>query len=707
MRTTLIGLANIKRNIESLFCCHLSNTYTEGLDGLIKLVGKNKSIQEVCGTYDNLKIICSMWSMAEIRDKLSISNTTTLLYIEMVKWLYVSSSYGSCHYVIYPDFEDVFYEENMQFLQKLAFMSLKKTKSEISLDFIYELAGDIDISDILNCGILKTKTVDRDELNTTCCFIHEIFREFFAACYIKNKLISSNVSKVENAFSVIRQYKNDPAYIQVIKFLSGLVSFDVRSVAVSRFWEALLYGEWNGDREDKNKQITLLIDLLSQSSLKDGKADSRVPRNIMLYVDFEISNDIMKFCDVIYSSGYYHNIGGAKATESIIKLLKNDDVISIITGARLLAQCTVASKSKALSEYMRLVSHHNGFVVNAVIDGIITIGCEESILAIKHCMITRSFDHQLVQRCVNILENFGLDRSRLASEFMLLNEDDVVPIWDNSFRVRSPGVKVVTSEDVIKISKDDFLYAFKMFELLKQMATDNCEFLRAEAAASLVDVAKRDYSFVNRTIVTLVLLTTDRSEHVRSVSTKALTDIIDIAVDLVKKDPTLIYSIFTEPVLRCCNAKAVKALDDVREDLMKYLHVAVDEYLVLRTVELLLLLRNGNTSNTIEDIAKYLTYTNTSEKVSLEDISEILQVVSSGGMEERLYSHHQNLSNVIGRSFKRCVEECNDGVIDSLKTLKHVHDTSATIVNMYRHYDQETHCCGMDVVYNDAELQNF
>ena len=138
-------------------------------------------------------------------------------------------------------------------------------------------------------------------------FIHQSFQEFLTAQYLAKKLILNE--KRENIANFIAQHRNEPYYLNTLKFMAGIFSTAMRTAKDEKveegflaFWDAIMCNPDGILEFGEEMKITLLIHLLTQTT-KEEKRRPNMEIAVRL-IDSVVLRDLPKWSFQLRESDY-------------------------------------------------------------------------------------------------------------------------------------------------------------------------------------------------------------------------------------------------------------------------------------------------------------------------------------------------------------------------------------------------------------------
>lgn len=152
---------------------------------------------------------------------------------------------------------------------------------------------------------------DNNILDHNYEFVHPSFQEYFAAGYLKDKLMSDTCEHSSMVANYIAENRYDSNIFLMLKFLTGLVAREKGGNAqrlINRFWDALVCNVDGILEFGVNKKITLLMQLLNEAKIS-GIYMVPTPhlRQIRVLINDVVLKDLSGWGKTLRSTGYISN----------------------------------------------------------------------------------------------------------------------------------------------------------------------------------------------------------------------------------------------------------------------------------------------------------------------------------------------------------------------------------------------------------------
>lgn len=304
---------------------------------LLDLLEKNSNVRELAATPLNIALLCLISSDEhQAIDRFTHNFNLGMLYKEVIIWLgkrYITKIDPTKVIDVNTDpqalLDSEMFKSSEVFkaLKTIAYDGFINNKLVLEGRFIASraTASRLNIVNVNKFGLLRVDNVGKakdpnDLLNRNHAFIHLSFQEYLTAHYLVDQLLLPvDDPRSRNAAEFIANHRNEPRYLNILKFAAGLIANQEDELAVRKFWEAILCNI-NGIIETGiDNKVTLLMHLLEQSKI-DGELDSRIPylEKIKELIDVVVGIDVTKFHDHIIQSGY----ASPKIMEAILAILE-------------------------------------------------------------------------------------------------------------------------------------------------------------------------------------------------------------------------------------------------------------------------------------------------------------------------------------------------------------------------------------------------
>ncbi|MCT4635268.1 MAG: NACHT domain-containing protein [Rickettsiales bacterium] len=290
---------------------------------LLDLLERNSNVRELAATPLNIALLCLISSDEhQAIDRFTHNFNLGMLYKEVIIWLgkrYITKTDPKIVIDVNTDPQAVLDSEMFKSfevfkaLKTIAYDSFIDNKSVFEGRFIAKraTAARLNIVDVNKFGLLRVDNVGKakdpnDLFNRDHAFIHLSFQEYLTAHHLVDQLLLPvDDLRSRNAAEFIANHRNEPRYLNILKFAVGLIANQEDELAVRKFWEAILCNIDGVIEIGIDNKITLLMYLLEQSKI-DGEIDSRIPylEKIKELIDVVVALDITKFHDHIIQSGY-------------------------------------------------------------------------------------------------------------------------------------------------------------------------------------------------------------------------------------------------------------------------------------------------------------------------------------------------------------------------------------------------------------------
>jgi hypothetical protein len=302
---------------------------------------KNPEVKKICETPINVELVCQLWSQEETRSKLGGNVTLGSLYSHIVLWMgreYLAKFYKKDKAGILD--EQVLSHPSISFLKELGYAatysgsttlspelvqkSLRKYSSSIELgvkSLFQEGVVPSEIHAVFKLGLLKSEGSGRFIEKENLSFVHATFQEWMGAQYLKEALFSKEEKRVSSAIQFITAPPNEERYPMAMKFLASLLSLEKSAEGIEvhkLFWNAVYLGSESAIKIMGTKEISFLMELLSQT-MQSGKVDSRVPAEILSYIDQVVCKDALFWKEGLKKSRY----SSKPIVEALVSMLDN------------------------------------------------------------------------------------------------------------------------------------------------------------------------------------------------------------------------------------------------------------------------------------------------------------------------------------------------------------------------------------------------
>ncbi|RZI47005.1 NACHT domain-containing protein [Rickettsiales endosymbiont of Peranema trichophorum] len=443
---------------------------------LLELYQSNPSLRETLKIPINTVIVCLSSSGRGMEERFGGEFSLGGLYQNMMIWLsrrYLAKFRGeqvldmSDHPGILRGVEDVF-----GVLERMSYESFRNDLLVISGRDIERLVEQEKRSyklmrDMYQYGLLRTDNVGMVQYSVEQLyskqyeFVHLSFQEWLVADYLKCKLLQEGQGMTE-AIQFISEHRNEPRYLMVLKFLSGLVSNEQgekSNLLVTRFWDSIVCNVEGVLEFDIVGKVKLLMHTLGQAKVQ-GKLDTRIPslEKMVNLIDAEVCSNVSEWVDDIGSSGYvsegtknrllkpvmdWHNTsdGELKLSLNAIQYLS-----SKLVSEAILEQCGVLLDSNRDWQVKKVALKASASIMNAFGKDVDAIDMIDKVFA--HFM-----DHDLkeivLETLISISKVNGVFANRVLELFIpLLNDRDVNPYCVLKVIVEvSSGVEAVSVKE--------------------------------------------------------------------------------------------------------------------------------------------------------------------------------------------------------------------------------------------------------------------
>ena len=318
-------------------------------DKLKSFIKSNPVVEGICNIPVNAALLCFIFDNSKSMDQ--ISNVSDL-YSEIVRVLsfryFQKYKYKENHRKInlnekYKQGEMIL--EELKVLQYLAYkgmtgggIEIEDENRNITYDFkgfekiqdnrnitIQGAINDLEknvisykmcVSNISNFGLLKFGGYIEGEIeNRYFSFIHLTFQEYLTARFLFDKLkTEKNAENLKCIWRFIAEYRYEPRYLMVLKFLAGMIASDEEKITnhlsficlTKPFWESVCCNI-DGELElGVEKKVNLFLHLLSQSFNKSGELSDRIPFKELLqvFIDAVVISDLLGFGMELKQSHY-------------------------------------------------------------------------------------------------------------------------------------------------------------------------------------------------------------------------------------------------------------------------------------------------------------------------------------------------------------------------------------------------------------------
>ena len=333
---------------------------------LRKFIEGNQTILQICKVPVNIAMLCYIWSTSKSSEKLKQISNITALYKKMVDHLgerYFAKEWNENETGM--TLEDALYNgkfilDEFKVLADVAYKGMtggginvaeedrvenliikgaqqnkdgeidREDEDGISiLSSINYLSSHKEIDDdqkrkvtvgkVCKYGLLKVEGIvpltkgkmsDTNAQGLSYSFIHLTFQEYLAAFYLKEQLMSNSVpeNQKRDICKFIGDHRNEPRYLMMLKFLTGLLTADQSKGAedtVKIFWDAVVCNIDGLIELGVENKVGLIMHLLEQAKIK-GMIDLRVPQKnqMTLFIDAVVLHDLFSWTAQLKESDY-------------------------------------------------------------------------------------------------------------------------------------------------------------------------------------------------------------------------------------------------------------------------------------------------------------------------------------------------------------------------------------------------------------------
>eukprot|EP01038_Epipyxis_sp_PR26KG_P007253 gene7253-9889_t len=361
-----------------------SNSFKQDL---LMFLENNEEVKDIARIPLNVEILCYLWNRDNVRKALQSGYSKTLLYSSIDGSLndwYKEKSF-------FPD------ESHKRFIKEVAFYGLCDGEvrgiSEKSIKIaVKRYVGEVEayqnefIRNVVQLGYLHpVYRSDNDRLKDHY-FTHKTFQEYFSALFLYDLLKSNKSEDIEQAIQFIMINKYNSYYLEVLKFLCGLI--DIR-IDVNRFKIMNMYWKAVVEEIDQSKvmggenQVSLLMQLLAQLRDESDCLDLASVKQCQDYVKKTVINSPFTWNKHMRESGYSMN----DVAEEYLKQLKNTSLNSeeIIDIIKLLSNVKKNSnKIHDITEAMQMMCDNNSDnrdsrIIEESINGLAKLASDDDI----------------------------------------------------------------------------------------------------------------------------------------------------------------------------------------------------------------------------------------------------------------------------------------------------------------------------------------
>jgi hypothetical protein len=293
---------------------YIEEYYADILKNLHSLI-KKPEVVDLVSIPINLSMLCLVCSDIKICNKFNKRASMYDLYKEVVLLLGKKFIADQGQNLKFSSITNDMVRNSLELkaLRKIAYESFING-AKIDSNKVIEIAQSFKQNDpnfndehLYKIGVLKKEVIEHegnDEILYS--FIHSSFQEYFTARFLIDAITSDDRLLIQQVLQVIANNRNDSRYLNVLKFLTGMVTDNPNSDVVSYFWEAILCNVYDKIELGYTKKILLMMHLLPQATLDGFTFDQRIPdldRMITLVDDF-ILNNLWSWSKEIKTSGY-------------------------------------------------------------------------------------------------------------------------------------------------------------------------------------------------------------------------------------------------------------------------------------------------------------------------------------------------------------------------------------------------------------------
>lgn len=291
---------------------------------LISFIEHNPEVELISRVPLNVEILCKLWQNEDSRIKLRTYFSKTvlynLIYESMNGWSEIKNT----------EFTTLNPEEKAklgEFIMECAYQSINNKARDVEKIVIKKIvakyAGQNQeeqknfLTKLESLGFLYPVYRHLDRLNDHY-FTHKSFQEYFAARYLEI-LLKKEEAQQKKAIEFIRTNKYKPYYLEVFKFLSGILAHNEdenKEKLLEVFWRSILTENNSGADEvgggiiapiasiGGKKELVLLMHLLSQVKYDSEVDNVWIVKQVRNYLNKRIENDLFAWEKELAESHY-------------------------------------------------------------------------------------------------------------------------------------------------------------------------------------------------------------------------------------------------------------------------------------------------------------------------------------------------------------------------------------------------------------------
>jgi len=361
-----------QESIKSLIIQHYQSTESN----LKELLSSNSNLKELVTIPINLLMLCLIVSDQKSMTEFHGDFNSGTLYQEAIIWL--GKRYET-KYIKDLQLKDlsanaVFNLKELLVLRDIAYTEFKQGRINIDGSVIDDISSQLisepgAIKKVYNFGLLRTeKPVKQDDeesaddeadnsdlINTHHAFIHLSFQEYLTSYQLKESLKTAIEDKAQDKIyedcEFLANNRDNPQYLVVLKFMSGLISKEGNADLTQAFWESMTCNIEGVIDLGEDRKVELFMNLLGQVA-KDKLKDIANIDKITSFIDHIVCSNLDKWQETIKASGYL----SPTMQEQLTQLVASEDIDKKLQGLKLSAEfITLLGKDSKNAVFKELV----------------------------------------------------------------------------------------------------------------------------------------------------------------------------------------------------------------------------------------------------------------------------------------------------------------------------------------------------------------